>query len=296
MIYQNILELIGNTPIVKLNRMYRYNNVYAKLEKQNPIGSIKDRAVYQMLNDYMAEGKLKKGDTVIEPTSGNTGIALAALANYFELQAIIVMPYSSSLQRRELIKAYGGELILVNGGMKECEEKAKELSQMIKRSIILGQFENQSNEKTHYLYTSKEIEKELPNIDVIICGIGTGGTISGIGRYFKEVNNKIEIIGVEPVESSLLTKGKASEHKIQGIGPNFIPKILNLDVIDRIIPVSYKDSLMNCKIITLLEGYLVGYSSGAVLQACNQLLEEDGYKNKKILLILPDTGDRYSWN
>lgn len=296
MIYQNILELIGNTPIVKLNRMYRYNNVYAKLEKQNPIGSIKDRAVYQMLNDYLAEGKLKKGDTVIEPTSGNTGIALAALANYFELQAIIVMPYSSSLQRRELIKAYGGELILVNGGMKECEEKAKELSQMIKRSIILGQFENQSNEKTHYLYTSKEIEKELPNIDVIICGIGTGGTISGIGRYFKEVNNKIEIIGVEPVESSLLTKGKASEHKIQGIGPNFIPKILNLDVIDRIIPVSYKDSLMNCKIITLLEGYLVGYSSGAVLQACNQLLEEDGYKNKKILLILPDTGDRYSWN
>ena len=296
MIYQNILELIGNTPIVKLNRMYRYNNVYAKLEKQNPIGSIKDRAVYQMLNDYMAEGKLKKGDTVIEPTSGNTGIALAALANYFELQAIIVMPYSSSLQRRELIKAYGGELILVNGGMKECEEKAKELSQMIKRSIILGQFENQSNEKTHYLYTSKEIEKELPNIDVIICGIGTGGTISGIGRYFKEVNNKIEIIGVEPVESSLLTKGKASEHKIQGIGPNFIPKILNLDVIDRIIPVSYKDSLMNCKIITLLEGYLVGYSSGAVLQACNQLLEEEGYKNKKILLILPDTGDRYSWN
>lgn len=296
MIYQNILELIGNTPIVKLNRMYRYNNIYAKLEKENPIGSIKDRAVYQMLNDYIVEGKLKKGDTVIEPTSGNTGIALAALANYFELQAIIVMPYSSSLQRRELIKAYGGELILVNGGMKECEEKAKELNQMIKKSIILGQFENNSNERTHYLYTAKEIEKDLPDIDVIICGIGTGGTISGIGRYFKEINKKIEIIGVEPTESSLLTKGKASEHKIQGIGANFIPKILNLNVIDRIIPVSYKDSLMNCKVITLLEGYLVGYSSGAILQACNQLLEEEGYRNKKILLILPDTGDRYSWN
>ena len=296
MIYQNILELIGNTPIVKLNRMYRYNNVYAKLEKQNPIGSIKDRAVYQMLNDYVCEGKLKKGDTVIEPTSGNTGIALAALSNYFEIQAIIIMPFSSSLQRRELIKAYGGELILVDGGMKECEEKAKELQSMIKRSIILGQFENQSNLRTHYLYTAKEIEKELPDVDVIICGIGTGGTISGIGKYFKELNKNIEIIGVEPKESSLLTKGIIGEHKIQGIGPNFIPQILDLNVIDRIIPVSYKDSVMNCKTLTLLEGYLVGYSSGAILQACSNLLEEDGYKNKKILMILPDTGDRYSWN
>ena len=296
MIYQNILELIGNTPIVKLNRMYRYNNVYAKLEKQNPIGSIKDRAVYQMLNDYIVEGKIKKGDTVIEPTSGNTGIALAALANYFEIQAIIIMPYSSSLQRRELIKAYGGELILVNGGMKECEEKAKEINNMIKRSIILGQFENESNKRTHYLYTSKEIEKDLPDVDVLICGIGTGGTISGLGKYFKEQNREVEIIGVEPSESSLLTKGKFGEHKIQGIGPNFLPQILDLNVIDRIIPVSYKDSLMNCKVITLLEGYLVGYSSGAIIQACNQLLEEEGYRNKKILLVLPDGGDRYSWN
>lgn len=296
MIYQNILELIGNTPIVKLNRMYRYNNVYAKLEKQNPIGSIKDRAVYQMLNDYIVEGKIKKGDTVIEPTSGNTGIALAALANYFEIQAIIIMPYSSSLQRRELIKAYGGELILVNGGMKECEEKAKEINNMIKRSIILGQFENESNKRTHYLYTSKEIEKDLPDVDVLICGIGTGGTISGLGKYFKEQNREVEIIGVEPSESSLLTKGKSGEHKIQGIGPNFLPQILDLNVIDRIIPVSYKDSLMNCKVITLLEGYLVGYSSGAIIQACNQLLEEEGYRNKKILLVLPDGGDRYSWN
>ena len=296
MIYQNILELIGNTPLVKLNRMYRYNNVYAKLERCNPIGSIKDRAVYQMLNDYLVEGKIKKGDTVIEPTSGNTGIALASLANYFDLQAIIIMPYSSSLQRRELIKAYGGELILVNGGMKECEEKAKEIHSMIKRSIILGQFENDSNKRTHYLYTSKEIEKELPDVDVIICGIGTGGTISGIGKYYKEQNKKVEIIGVEPSESRLLTKGESNSHKIQGIGANFIPKILDLSVIDRIIPVSYKDSVMACKTLTLLEGYLVGYSSGAVLHACNILLDEEGYKNKKILLVLPDTGERYSWS
>jgi cysteine synthase A len=296
MIYQNILELIGNTPIIKLNKMYKFNNVYAKLEMQNPIGSIKDRAVYQMINDYLAEGKIKKGDTIIEPTSGNTGIALASLVNYFELQALIIMPYSSSIQRRELIKAYGGELILVNGGMKECEDKAKELNKTIKRSVILGQFENESNRKTHYLYTAKEIEKDIKDVDVIICGIGTGGTISGIGRYFKENNPSVEIIGVEPKESSLLTKGIAGEHKIQGIGPNFVPNILDLDVVDRIISVSYKDSVMNCKTLTMLEGYLVGISSGAVLEACNYLLKEEGYKNKKILLIFPDSGERYSWN
>lgn len=296
MIYQNVLELIGNTPIVRLNKLYKYNNVYAKLEKYNPFGSIKDRAVYQMLNDYFIDGKLKKGDTVIEPTSGNTGISLASLSNYFGIQSLIIMPYSSSLQRRELIKAYGGELILVNGGMKECEEKAIELNATLKRSIILGQFNNESNVQTHYLYTAKEIEKDLKDVDVIVCGIGTGGTISGIGKYYKENYPNVEIIGVEPKESSLLSKGIAGEHKIQGIGANFIPPILNKEVIDRIISVSYKESIENCKLITLLEGYLVGISSGAVLEACNRLLENEEYKDKKILLIFPDTGERYSWN
>lgn len=296
MIYQNILELIGNTPIVKLNKMFHYENVYAKFEGLNPIGSIKDRAVYQMINDYLVEGKIKKGDTIIEATSGNTGIALASLANYFGLHSIIIMPLSSSVQRRELIKAYGGELVLINGGMKECKEKAIELNNTIRNSIILNQFENESNAKTHYLYTAKEIEKDLKDVDVIIVGIGTGGTISGIGKYFKENYPNVEIIGVEPKESSLLTKGEIGQHKIQGIGPNFIPPILNRNVIDRIVSVTYKDSLLNCKTLTMLEGYLVGLSSGAVLEACNYILKEEEYKNKKILLIFPDLGERYSWN
>ena len=259
-------------------------------------GSIKDRTVYQILKSYLDSGLIKKGGTIIEPTSGNTGIALASLTNYFGLDTIIVMPSSSSLQRRELIKAYGGDLVLVNGGMKECEEKAREIKKKIKKSIILGQFENEENIKAHYENTAREIEKDLKDVDVIICGIGTGGTVTGIGKYFKEKNPKVEIIGVEPKESPLITKGVSSSHHIQGIGANFIPPILDLQVIDRIIPVSYKDSVLACRTLTLLEGYLVGVSSGAVLEACNYLLEDEEYKNKNILLILPDTGERYSWN
>lgn len=296
MIYQNILELIGNTPIVKLNKMYKYNSVYAKLEKQNPIGSVKDRTVYQILKSYIKEGKIKKGGTIIEATSGNTGIALASLSNYFGLNAIIVMPSTSSIQRRELIKAYGGELVLINGGMSECETKAKELQAKIPNSIILGQFNSIENINAHYENTAPEIDKELKNVDVIICGVGSGGTISGIGKYYKMNHPEIEIVGVEPKESPLLTKGFSKPHCIQGIGANFVPNILDLNVIDRIVTVSYKDSILNCKTLTMLEGYLVGVSSGAVLEACNYLLKEEGYKNKNILLIFPDTGERYSWN
>ena len=296
MIYQNILELIGNTPIVKLNKMYKYNSVYAKLEKQNPIGSVKDRTVYQILKSYIKEGKIKKGGTIIEATSGNTGIALASLSNYFGLNAIIVMPSTSSIQRRELIKAYGGELVLINGGMSECETKAKELQAKIPNSIILGQFNSIENINAHYENTAPEIDKELKNVDVIICGVGCGGTISGIGKYYKMNHPEIEIVGVEPKESPLLTKGFSKPHCIQGIGANFVPNILDLNVIDRIVTVSYKDAILNCKTLTMLEGYLVGVSSGAVLEACNYLLKEEGYKNKNILLIFPDTGERYSWN
>lgn len=296
MIYQNILELIGNTPIVKLNKMYRYSNVYAKLERNNPLGSIKDRAVKEILDSYLKKGIIKKGSTILEATSGNTGISLASLSNYYGLNAIIVMPRNVSVQRRELIKAYGGELILVDGGMKECKEKVEELHSHIKDSVILAQFENEENVNTHYQNTAKEIENDLPNIDVIICGIGSGGTISGIGKYYKEKNPKVEIIGVEPKESPLLTKGVSNSHQIQGIGANFISPILDLNVIDKIIAVSYKDSLANCKTLTLLEGYLVGISSGAVLEACNYLLNDDEYNNKNILLIFADTGERYTWN
>jgi cysteine synthase A len=296
MIYQNISELIGNTPIVRLNKMFRYNNVFAKLESFNPIGSIKDRTVFRILKSYIDQGKIKKGGTIIEATSGNTGIALACLSNYFGLHPIVVMPRTSSYQRKELVRAYGGELILVDGGMKECKEKVNEIKAKIRNCLELGQFESEENINAHYENTAREIEKELKDVDVIICGIGTGGTITGIGKYYKNKKKKVEIIGVEPSESPLITKGKSGNHLIQGIGANFIPPILDLKNVDRVINISYKDARMNCKTITMMEGYLVGLSSGAVLEACNHILEEDEYKSKNILLILPDTGERYSWD
>lgn len=296
MIYQNIIELIGKTPIVKLNKIFKFNDVYAKLEKYNPMGSVKDRIVDQIIKSYLEQGLIKKGGTILEATSGNTGIALAGLSAYYGLNCIIVMPKNSSIQRRELIKAYGGELILVDGGMKECKEKVIEINSKTQNSVILNQFENDANYRTHYLYTAKEIDEELKNIDVIILGIGSGGSITGIGKYFKEKNRNIEIIGVEPRESPLLTKGVSGNHKIQGIGPDFVPQVLDRTVIDRIITVSYHECVENCKMLTMLEGYLVGLSSGAVIEACNQLLLDEEYKGKRILLIFPDTGERYSWN
>ena len=294
MIYQNLTELIGKTPVVKLNKLFKYNNVYAKLEKYNISGSVKDRAVYQILIDLLINKKIDKGWTIIEATSGNTGISIACLSNYFSLKSIIVMPKTASVQRRELIKAYGGELILVDGGINECKIRAQELNQQIKTSIILNQFENHKNVEAHYINTAKEIEKDLPNVDVIICGIGSGGTITGISKYFKYKD--VEIIGVEPKESPLLSKGKYAPHKIQGIGPNIIPKILDLSNVSKIKVISYEDSRKSCEILKLVEGYLVGLSSGAVLEVCQQLLEEKIYEKKNILLIFPDGGERYSWN
>ncbi|MDR0934770.1 MAG: cysteine synthase A [Erysipelotrichaceae bacterium] len=300
MVYKNIVELIGNTPLVKLDKIKKAHNLnfdlYGKLEKQNPAGSIKDRPVLEIFKDYQKAGVLKKGSTIIEPTSGNTGIALSALANYFDYKVIIVMPSSMSIERRNLIKAYNAELVLVDGGMADAVNKAEELKKSIPGSIIFGQFTNLSNPKSHYLHTAIEIHEDLKKADVIIAGIGTGGTISGIGRYYKENNLPIEIIGVEPTNSPLISKGYSGKHKIQGIGANFIPETLNLNYVDKIITVEDEVAIETAKDIVRKEGLLVGISSGAALAAAISLSKDKKYENKNIVVILPDTGERYQWN
>lgn len=300
MIYKNITELIGNTPLVRLDKIksaYGLNvELYGKLEKNNPAGSVKDRPVLQILLDYQKAGVIKKGSTIIEPTSGNTGIALAALSNYFDYKVIIVMPSSMSIERRNLIKAYNAELVLVEGGMKQAVEKAEELKESIEGSIIFGQFVNISNPKAHYIHTAEEIYEDLKDVDVIVAGIGTGGTVSGVGRFFKEKKLKTEIIGVEPASSPLINAGIAGKHKIQGIGANFIPDVLNLEYVDRVVTVSDEDAIECAKEIVKQEGLLVGISSGAALKAAIEIAKDKKYENKKIVVILPDTGERYQWN
>lgn len=298
MLYENVLGLIGNTPMVKLSNInFELNSkLYAKIEKNNLSGSIKDRACYQMIISLINEGKLKKGSTIIEPTSGNTGIGLACLCNYFSLNCIIVMPESMSLERRKLIKDFNGKLELVQGGMKECKERANELNKEIPDSIILGQFDNENNVKAHYFYTVREILNDLPDVDVIICGIGTGGTISGIGKYIKDNNLNIEVIGVEPKSSPLITLKRAGKHKIQGIGANFIPSILDQSVISKMVLVSDEEAIESARELVKKEGLFVGISSGANYAAAKQLIKDPIYKNKKILMIFPDSGERYSWN
>ena len=298
MLYENVLGLIGNTPMVKLSNInFELNSkLYAKIEKNNLSGSIKDRACYQMIISLINEGKLKKGSTIIEPTSGNTGIGIACLCNYFSLNCIIVMPESMSLERRKLIKDFNGKLELVQGGMKECKEMANELNKEIPDSIILGQFDNENNVKAHYFYTAKEILNDLPDVDVIICGIGTGGTISGIGKYVKDNNLNIEVIGVEPKSSPLITLKKVGKHKIQGIGANFIPSILDQSAISKMVLVSDEEAIESARELVKKEGLFVGISSGANYAAAKQLIKDPIYKNKKILMIFPDSGERYSWN
>ena len=243
MICNSILDLIGNTPILRLKRIESQfdldNNIelYGKVEKNNPAGSIKDRAVKYMVLDLFKDGKLKEGYTVIEPTSGNTGIALAAIGRYLKLNVIIVMPSSMSEERRKLIRTYGAKLELVDGGMDAAVDRANLLNKKIPDSIILGQFVNESNVMAHYITTATEIFKDIPNVDYIFAGIGTGGTITGIGQYVRDNKKNTKVIGVEPESSPLLTKGRASVHKIQGIGANFVPEILDLSVIEKIIDV-----------------------------------------------------------
>lgn len=298
MLYENVLGLIGNTPLVKLNNITKGcdANIYAKVEKYNISGSIKDRAAYQMIVDLIEEGKIKEGSTLIEPTSGNTGIGLACLANYFNMKCIIVLSSAMSLERRTAILNYGAELVLVDGGMKECVAKANELNKQIPGSVIVGQFDNPSNVKAHYLTTGKEIYNDLKDVDVVIAGIGTGGTITGIGKYFKENKPSVEIIGYEPASSPLITKGVANPHKIQGIGANFIPSILDLKYIDKVLTVEDDDAINVAKDLLKKESLFVGISSGGALALALRLAKEKEYKGKNIVVIFPDSGERYSWN
>lgn len=303
MLYNNVFELVGNTPIVRLEKIEKKFNLnekiklFGKVEKNNPIGSVKDRPVKQMLLDLFESGKLKEGSTIIEPTSGNTGIAMAAIGSYLKLNVIIVMPSSMSQERRKLIKDYGAKLELVEGGMSVAVERANQLNNEIKDSVIPGQFINQSNVKAHYNYTAPEIFKDIPDIDYIVAGIGTGGTATGIGKYILDNKKQAKVVGVEPESSPLLTKGKASPHKIQGIGANFVPEILDLKVISEIIDVSDDNAINTAREICLTEGLLVGISSGASVYGAIELSKKiEVTKEIKIVSILPDTGERYTWS
>lgn len=303
MLYNNTLELVGNTPIVRLGKIEKKFNLnekiklFGKVEKNNPIGSVKDRPVKQMLLDLLESGKLKEGSTIIEPTSGNTGIAMAAIGSYLKLNVIIVMPSSMSQERRKLIKDYGAKLELVDGGMSVAVERANQLNNEIKDSVIPGQFINQSNVKAHYNYTAPEIFNDIPDVDYIVAGIGTGGTATGIGKYIVDNKKQTKVVGVEPESSPLLTKGKASPHKIQGIGANFIPEILDQKVISEIIDVSDDNAINTARDICLTEGLLVGISSGASVYGAVELSKKiEVNKEIKIVSILPDTGERYTWS
>ncbi len=298
MLFNNIKSLIGNTPIVKLekyqNEYKLTNELYAKLEKYNLSGSIKDRASYYMLEKAFEQKLIDKDSTIIEPTSGNTGIALACLGNVFNLNIIIVMPKSMSEERKKIIKDYGAKLELVDGTMNDCIIRAKELKEQFSNSFIPSQFENSNNPLAHYETTGPEILNDLPDVDIVVCGIGTGGTISGVGKYLKEKNSKIKIIGIEPKQSPFITKGTSGKHKIQGIGAGFMPKNLDLNFIDKIIAIDETNAILTAKELNKIEGIYVGISSGAVLAAAKDIAMNE--QNKKIVAILPDGGERYSWN
>ncbi len=291
--------MLGNTPLVRLKKIEEefgiYNEIYAKVENTNPSGSVKDRAVYQMLLDFKEEGKLKEGTTVIEATSGNTGISLSYFQNEFKINAIIVMPKSMTKERREMIAKYGAKLVLVDGGMKESNLEAEKLHEKIKDSLFLGQFDNPSNVKAHYLNTARELDRDLEKIDYVFAGFGTGGTISGIGKYFKEKKYATKIIGIEPYESPLVTKGEAHPHLIQGIGANFIPNNLKQEFIDEVITCKGEEALAMARTIRKIEGIDCGYTSGASLNQAIHYLKDNNIKGKRIVVVFPDKGDRYSW-
>ena len=300
MLVKNLVELVGNTPLMELTKVEeKYalkGKIFAKIEYFNPAGSVKDRIAMQMILDAEEEGKLKKGATIIEPTSGNTGIGLSAIGVARGYKVIIVMPESMSLERRKLVQAYGAELVLTEAakGMKGAIAKANELLEEIEGSVILGQFDNPSNPKVHYLTTGPEIYKDLNGkVDVLVAGVGTGGTISGAGKYLKEQNKSTKIFAVEPLASAVLSGEKPGPHMIQGIGPGFVPNTLDTNIYDEIIKVANEDALAFGKMISRTEGILVGISSGAALFAGVELAKKEEFKGKNIVVVLPDNGDRY---
>lgn len=296
---ENILDCIGNTPLVKLNKIIKkYNlsfNLFAKVERFNPSGSIKDRASYFMIKDALNNHKINSDTLIIEPTSGNTGIGLAMICAYLNLKCHIYMPANSSIERVKMMEAYGAKVILTEAslGMKGAIEAAFKEHQENKNSFVPSQFDNLANLKSHYYTTAKEILYDLDNkIDVLIAGIGTGGTISGISSYFKDNNINAYIIGVEPSSSPLLTKKYTGAHKIQGIGANFIPEILKLENINEVIDIKDDEAYKGCNILAKEEGIFAGISSGAALSAALKL-DSNKFKNKNIVIILPDNGERY---
>ncbi len=299
-IYKSLTELVGNTPLLQAVNFEKKHKIPAailtKLEYFNPAGSVKDRIAKAMLEDAEAKGLLKKGAVIIEPTSGNTGIGLAAVGTARGYRVILTMPETMSVERRNLVKAYGAEVVLTEGakGMKGAIAKAEELAEEIPGSFIPGQFVNPANPAVHYAVTGPEIWRDADGkVDVFIAGIGTGGTISGVGAYLKEQNPKVHIVAVEPASSPVLSKGTAGAHKIQGIGAGFIPDTLNTGVYDEIITVTNEDALQTGKEFARTEGILVGISSGAALWAAVQTAKRPEWKGKTIVALLPDTGERY---
>lgn len=299
-IYKKITELIGNTPLLELTNYEAANNlqatVLAKLEYFNPAGSVKDRIGKAMLDDAEAKGKLKKGAVIIEPTSGNTGIGLASVASARGYRVIITMPETMSVERRNLLKAYGAELILTDGakGMKGAIEKAEELSKEIEGSFIPSQFTNPANPAYHKATTGPEIWEDTDGkVDIFVAGVGTGGTVSGVGEYLKSKNQNVKIVAVEPASSPVLSEGRAGAHKIQGIGAGFVPETLNTKIYDEVIAVKDEDAFATGRAIARNEGFLVGISSGAAVWAAAELAKRPENKGKTIVALLPDTGERY---
>ncbi len=299
-IYKSFTELIGNTPLLEVTnyeKKYKLNaKILAKLEYFNPAGSVKDRVAKAMIEDAEAKGQLKEGSVIIEPTSGNTGIGLAAVGTARGYRVILTMPETMSVERRNLVKAYGAEVVLTEGakGMKGAIAKAEELALEIPNSFIPGQFVNPANPAVHLATTGPEIWNDTDgDVDVFVAGIGTGGTISGVGAYLKEKNPNVRIIAVEPAASPVLTKGTPGPHKIQGIGAGFIPDTLNTAIYDEIITVENEDAMAAGKEFAHTEGVLVGISSGAALWAATQVANRPEYQGKTIVVLLPDTGERY---
>ena len=299
-ISKSFSELIGKTPLLELCRIEESEKlparIFAKIESMNPGGSIKDRAACSMIDEAEKNGMLKPNSIIVEPTSGNTGIGLAAIGAARGYRVIIVMPDSMSIERRQLMTAYGAELVLTEGklGMKGAVDKAEELKAQIPGSIIAGQFENPANPAAHRTYTGPEIWEDTDGkVDIFVAGVGTGGTVSGIGEYLKSRNKDIRIVAVEPATSPLLSTGKAGPHRIQGIGANFVPENFNRDVVDEIITVTDEDAFKAGREIARKEGLLVGISSGAALHAAVELAKRRENYGKTIVALLPDTGERY---
>ena len=299
-IYTSADQLIGKTPLLELTHIEKKHNlkakIFAKLEYFNPAGSVKDRIAKAMIDDAEQNGLLKEGSVIIEPTSGNTGIGLASVAAARGYRIIIVMPETMSVERRQIMKAYGAELVLTDGtkGMKGAIEKADELSKEIPNSFIPGQFVNEANPKAHFETTGPEIFEDTDgNVDFFVAGVGTGGTITGVGKYLKSRLPKVKVVAVEPKSSAVLSTGVAGPHKIQGIGAGFVPKVLDTDIYDEIIPVENEDAFAMGKEVGRNEGVLVGISSGAALWAAIEVAKRPENEGKNIVVLFPDTGDRY---